>query len=135
MSDFKVGDKVAVTVQVTDKMVRQFAELSGDHNPMHLDDEYAKGTRFGRRIAHGMICGALISRTLATELGPGGIYLSQSLKFQNPVFIDDVVVVELQVMSMREEKGIASIETVVRKQQTGEICVKGDAMIMRGSFV
>lgn len=134
MQDFKVGDKVSVTVQVTDKMVRQFAELSGDHNPMHLDDDYAKGTRFGRRIAHGMICGALISRALATELGPGGIYLSQTLKFQNPVFIDDILVIELQVMSMRQEKGIASIETIVKKS-TGEVCVKGDAMIMKGDFV
>ena len=134
MSSFKVGDRKSVTVQVTDKMVRQFAEMSGDFNPMHLDDEYAKGTRFGRRIAHGMICGALISRALAMELGSGGIYLSQTLKFLLPVFIDDILTIELHVASLRAEKGLASIETMVKKQ-TGETCVKGEAMIMRGEFV
>jgi acyl dehydratase len=134
MSAFKVGDRKTVTVQVTDKMIRQFAEMSGDYNPIHLDDEYAKKTRFGRRIAHGMICGALISRSLAMELGPGGIYLSQNMKFLHPVFVDDVLTIELQVATLREEKGIASIETIVKKQ-TGETCVKGEAMIMIGKFV
>jgi len=134
MSQFKVGDRKSVNIQVTDKMIRQFAEMSGDFNPIHLDDEYAKGTRFGRRIAHGMICGALISRALAMELGPGGIYLSQNMKFLHPVFIDDVLTIELHVATLREEKGIASIDTIVKKQ-TGEICVKGDAMIMQGKFV
>ena len=130
--DFKVGDRVSVTVQVTDKMVRQFAEVSGDHNPIHLDEEYAKNTRFGRRIAHGMIAGALISRALAMELGGEGIYLSQTLKFLKPIFIDDEVTIELYVASAREEKGIASIETIVKKTASGELVVKGDAMIMRG---
>ena len=134
MADFKVGDRKTVTVQVTDKMIRQFAEMSGDFNPIHLDDEYAKNTRFGRRIAHGMICGALISRSLAMELGPGGIYLSQNMKFQHPVFVDDVLTIELHVASLREERGIASIDTIVKKQ-TGEVCVKGEAIIMKGEFV
>jgi acyl dehydratase len=115
-------------------MVRQFAEMSGDFNPIHLDDEYAKNTRFGRRIAHGMICGALISRALAMELGPGGIYLSQSMKFQQPVFIDDTLSIELTVLAERKEKGIATIETLVKKT-TGETCVKGEAIIMRGEFL
>ncbi len=134
MNGFKIGDSKTITVQVTDKMVRQFAEMSGDFNPIHLDEEHAKKTRFGRRIAHGMICGALISRALAMELGPGGIYLSQTLKFLNPVFIDDVVIVELTVESMRAEKGIASIKTIVTKEN-GDVCVKGEAMIMQGDFV
>jgi acyl dehydratase len=131
---FKVGDHKSISVQVTDKMVHQFAEMSGDFNPIHLDDEYAKKTRFGRRIAHGMICGSLISRALAMELGTAGIYLSQNMKFLNPVFIDDVVTIELTVLSLRAEKGIASIETIVKKQ-TGDVCVKGEAMIMIGKFV
>jgi len=134
VGNFKVGDSKSVEVQVTDKMVRQFAEMSGDFNPIHLDDEYAKKTRFGRRIAHGMICGALISRALAMELGPGGIYLSQNLKFLQPVFIDDTIIIELHVASLRESKGIASIDTVVKKK-TGEICAKGEAMIMKGEFL
>jgi 3-hydroxybutyryl-CoA dehydratase len=127
--DREVGFKATVEVQITDKMVHQFAEMSGDFNPIHLDDEYAKTTRFGRRIAHGMIMGALISRVLNEKLGQGGIYLAQNLKFVNPVFIDDIVTLELTVTGIRKEKGIATIETIAKKQ-TGELVVKGEAMIM-----
>ena len=131
---FKLGDKRSTTVQVTDKMIHQFAEMSGDFNPIHVDDEYAKNTRFGKRIAHGMISGALISRTLATELGRGGIYLAQTLKFLKPVFIDDTITVELEVKAIRESSGIAAIDTVVRNQH-GDIVVKGEATIMKGDHL
>jgi acyl dehydratase len=125
----EVGFKASVTVKVTDKMVRQFAEMSGDFNPIHLDDDYAKTTRFGRRIAHGMIVGALISRTLNEKIGGGGVYLGQNLKFVNPVFIDDTVTIEISITGLRKEKGIATVETIAKKQ-TGEIVVKGEAIIM-----
>ena len=124
-----VGYTSTTKVQVTDKMVRQFAELSGDFNPMHLDDEYAKTTRFGRRIAHGMIAGALISRCLNETLGGGGIYLGQSIKFVNPVFIDDVLNINLKITAVRREKGIGSVETNVTKEN-GDLVVKGEATIM-----
>lgn len=133
-SNWKVGDSISFDVQVTDQMVRQFADLSGDHNPIHLDDEYAAKTRFKRRIAHGMICGALISRVLAEKLGSGGIYLAQSMKFIHPVFINDTVTVVLTVLAMRDSKGIATIETIC-KNQNGDICVKGEATIMRPQSV
>lgn len=126
---FAVGFKIIEQVPITDQMVRQFANLSGDHNPIHLDDEFAKTTRFGRRIAHGMISGALISRVLGMQLGPGGIYLGQTLKFTHPLFIGDTAVIEVTVLQKREEKGLAIIETLV-KNQNGEICVKGEATIM-----
>jgi acyl dehydratase len=132
--NWKVGDEVSVSVKVTDDMVRKFAELSGDYNPIHLDDEYAKKTRFGRRIAHGMICGALISRVLAEKLGAGGIYLAQDIKFKNPVYIDDTVTITLKVLNIRESKGIASIDTTCRTQN-GDIAVKGEATIMMARSV
>jgi acyl dehydratase len=124
-----VGFTASITVQVTDKMVRQFAELSGDYNPIHLDDEYAKGTRFKRRIAHGMIVGALISRALVDGIGRGGIYLGQSLKFVNPVFIDDYVTITIKITGLRKEKGIATVETNATKAN-GDLVVKGEAVIM-----
>jgi len=127
--DRQVGFKATVDIQITDKMVHQFAEMSGDFNPIHLDDEYAKTTRFGRRIAHGMIMGALISRVLNEKVGSGGIYLAQNLKFVNPVYIDDIVTLEITVTGIRKEKGIATIETIAKKQ-TGETVVKGEAIIM-----
>lgn len=132
---FKVGDVIKIQVKVTDQMVRQFAEVSGDKNPIHLDDEYAKTTRFKQRIAHGMISAALISRALGQNLGPGGIYLSQSLKFLNPIFIDDEVEVVVTVTGLREEKGIGIAETIVRKVANGDMVVKGEAIIMAGKNI
>lgn len=134
VTDRKVGDVITETITVTDEMVQLFAKCSGDFNPIHLDDEYAKSTRFGRRIAHGMISGALISRVLAMKLGSGGIYRAQNLKFLKPIFIDDEVTVILTVQSLREEKGFASVETLV-KNKAGDVCVKGDATIMFGNKV
>lgn len=129
MSEVRVGFVASETVQVTDKMVRQFAEMSGDFNPIHLDDEYARTTRFKKRIAHGMIAGSLISRTLNSKIGRGGIYLAQTLKFVSPVYIDDYITIELKVTHLRKEKGIALVETMVKKQ-SGETVVKGEATIM-----
>lgn len=126
---FDTGFKCSETVQVTDKMVHQFAEMCGDFNPIHLDDEYAKTTRFGRRIAHGMIVAALFSRSLNDNMGKGGIYLGQTMKFLHPVYINDTISIELLVTAMRKEKGIASVETIARNQD-GVICVKGDATVM-----
>lgn len=131
---FKAGDQVSESIQVTDEMVRLFAQMSGDHNPIHLDDEFAKKTRFGRRIAHGMISAALISRVLAMKLGNGGIYLGQTLKFLKPIFIGDTVTIDAKVLNLREEKGIALVETTV-KNQANELLVKGEATIMRGDKV
>ncbi len=125
----QIGQERVVTVQVTDKMVHQFAEMSGDFNPIHLDDTYAKGTRFGRRIAHGMITAALISRALTETLGEGGVYLGQSIKFVGPVFIDDHVNINMKITGLRRERGIAVVETNVNKT-TGEPVLKGEATIM-----
>ncbi|MFS4459612.1 MaoC family dehydratase [Bdellovibrio sp. HCB2-146] len=127
--EVEVGFTASFKTQITDQMVRKFADVSGDHNPIHLDDEYAKNTRFKRRIAHGMIVGALISRALVDGIGRGGIYMGQNLKFVNPVYIDDVVTVTIKITNIRREKGIAMVETNATKEN-GDIVVKGEAMIM-----
>jgi len=125
----KVGDVVTVSVTITDEMVQMFSQCTGDTNPIHMSDEYASKTRFGKRIAHGMLTGGIISRVLAMNLGTGGIYLGQTLKFLKPVFINDTITVEIKVTSFRAERGIASMTTYV-KNQNGELVVKGDATIM-----
>lgn len=126
----KIGDQFSATKQITDATVRAFAELSGDFNPIHLDDEFAKTTRFGRRIAHGMICGALISAVLGNEFRERKIiYLSQTMKFIQPVFIDDTVTATGTIANIREDKNIVTLETVCTNQ-TGEIVVKGEAVVM-----
>ena len=131
---FKVGDVVTEKIEITDEMVQLFAKVSGDFNPIHLDDEFAKKTKFGRRIAHGMLSGALISRVLAMKLGPGGIYLGQNLKFLRPVHIGDTIEIKAKVLSIDEEKGIGVISTNVWNQDGG-VVIKGEATIMRADKV
>lgn len=128
--DLKIGDKYSTTKQITDSVVKAFAELSGDYNPIHLDEEYAKTTRFGRRIAHGIISGALISAVLGNEFRNRKIvYLGQTMKFTAPVFIDDTVTAMGTVTGIREDKGIVTVETICTNQN-GETVVKGEATIM-----
>ena len=126
----KVGDSFARSREVTDELVRKFAELSGDYNPIHLDDEFAKTTRFGQRIAHGMLSGAFISAVLGYELAERKIvYLSQTMKFTAPVYIGDTVTTTSTVKGIREEKYIVTMETVCTNQK-GEIVVSGEAVVM-----
>ena len=128
--DIKIGDKFSTAKQITDSVVRAFAELSGDYNPIHLDEEFAKTTRFGRRIAHGMISGALISAVLGYEFKTRKIvYLSQTLKFVAPVFIDDTITATATVLKIRADKPIVHLETVCAKQ-TGETVVTGEAVVL-----
>jgi 3-hydroxybutyryl-CoA dehydratase len=125
---FKVGDQASLTVKVTDKMVRDFAELSGDKNPIHLDDAFAAGTRFKRRIAHGMLTSCFISRLLATDMpGAGAVYLGQTLKFTAPVYIEDEVKISAKITAVREDKGILTIETLAHRVADGALLVKGEA--------
>jgi acyl dehydratase len=128
--DLKVGDKFSTTKQITDSVVRAFAELSGDFNPIHLDEEFAKTTQFKKRIAHGMISGALMSAVLGNEFkGRTVIYLSQTIKFTAPVYIDDTVTATATISNIREDKPIVTIESVCTNQ-TGETVVTGEGKIM-----
>ena len=128
--EIKIGDKFSNERKVTDELIRAFADISGDHNPIHLDEEFAKTTRFGRRIAHGMLSGAFISAVLGYEFEARKIvYLSQTMKFIAPVFIDDTITTTGTVTGIREEKGIVTLETVCTNQD-GEVTLKGEAMVM-----
>ncbi len=128
--DLQIGDNFSTSKQITDAVVRTFAELSGDFNPIHLDEEFAAKTQFGKRIAHGMISGALISAVLGNEFKEKKIvYLSQTMKFIAPVFIDDTVTATATVIDIREDKPIVTIETVCTNQN-GNTVVKGEGKIM-----
>jgi len=127
---FKVGDSFSRSREVTDELVRAFAEVSGDHNPIHLDDEFAKTTRFGRRIAHGMLSGAFISAVLGYELSERKIvYLSQTMRFTAPVYIGDTVTTTATVKGIREDRNIVTMDTVCANQN-GETVVTGEAVLM-----
>ena len=132
MPELKTGDSTSRTMTITDDTVRAFAEVTGDNNPVHLDDDYAAGTRFGRRIAHGMIAAGLISATLANDLpGPGTVYLNQSLKFKLPVFPGDTVTATVEVLTVRPDKPIVTLSTVCRNQD-GEVVLEGEAVVLVG---
>lgn len=130
MTQLTVGDHASRTMTITDETIRAFADLTGDHNPVHLDDAYAAGTRFGRRIAHGMIAAGLISATLANDLpGPGTVYLGQTLQFKAPVFPGDTVTATVEVKSVRPDKPIVVLTTVCTNQD-GTRVLEGEATVL-----
>ncbi len=125
-----IGDSASITKTITDADIHAFAEVTGDHNPLHLNDEYAAKTRFGRRIAHGMLSASLISAVLANELpGAGSVYLSQTLKFVKPVFPGDTVTARVTVIAIRDDKPITTLETVCMNQNN-EPVLKGEATVL-----
>lgn len=126
----KVGDTDSITKTITDDDIRAYADLTGDDNPVHLDDEFAKTTRFGRRIAHGMLSAGLISAVLANKLpGTGTVYLSQSLSFVAPVYPGDTVTARVTVTKVREDKPIVTLETVCTNQRD-EPVLRGEAVVL-----
>lgn len=128
--NFKPGDSATYSKTITDDDIRAFADLAGDHNSVHLDDEYSRKTRFGRRVAHGMLSASLISTVIGTQLpGSGTIYLSQSFKFVAPVFPGDTVTARATVKAVRDDKPIVTLETVCTNQR-GETVITGEAVVL-----
>lgn len=127
---FYVGQTSSLTQTVRSDDLVRFAETSGDSNPVHLDEAYAATTRFGKRIAHGMLVASYVSALLGTHFpGPGTIYLSQSLKFVRPVFIGDTLEIVATVTKFREDKAILTMETAVSNQH-GETVLTGEAVCL-----
>ncbi|MBO3276410.1 MaoC family dehydratase [Pseudomonas schmalbachii] len=127
--ELEVGQKATFQRDVTERDIQLFAEVSGDRNPVHLDAEYAAGTLFKERIAHGMLSGALISAAIATTLpGPGTIYLGQSLSFTRPVKLGDSLTVELEVLEKLPKNRVKVATRVLN--QNGEQVVNGEAEVL-----
>lgn len=115
---------------VTERDLILFAAVSGDVNPVHLDEEFAKTTRFGGRIAHGMLTGALVSAALACVLpGPGTVYLNQSLRFTAPVRLGDTVTIKLKVTGKRDGRRFVTLECEA-VNQSGETVATGVAEVI-----
>jgi 3-hydroxybutyryl-CoA dehydratase len=126
----QIGDSASFSKTITESDIILFAGISGDFNPAHMDAEYAKGTAFGKRIAHGMLSAGFISNVLGNQLpGPGTIYLGQELKFVKPVFIGDTVTATATVKERIVEKNRLKIDTVVTNQN-GEPVITGTATVM-----
>jgi acyl dehydratase len=128
--DYREGQSASITRHVTAEDVEAFARVSGDTNPVHLDAGYAATTRFGKRIAHGMLAVSYISAVLGTRLpGPGTIYLSQNVSFLKPVFLGDTITATVSVSKFRPEKGILTLITECFNQ-AGEKVVDGQAVCL-----
>ncbi len=116
--DLCVGQSASLQRTVTAADIDTFAQATGDFNPLHMDDAFAAKSRFGQRIAHGMLAASYVSALIATKLpGPGAVYLRQSLKFTSPVFIGDTLTVSAKILAFRPERGIVTLETVVSNQR------------------
>jgi 3-hydroxybutyryl-CoA dehydratase len=109
--------------------IAAFADLSGDHNPVHLDEDFARATQFKGCIAHGMLSATYISGLLGTELpGPGAIYVGQTLSFRAPVRPGDEVETEVKVKALAREKRKVTLETICRV--AGKIVLEGEAVVL-----
>jgi acyl dehydratase len=126
--DFKVGQTVSFSQIIDDKLVRGYADLTGDHNPIHVDEAFAKGTKFHRRIAHGGILFGIVSMVLGGKMpGIGTIFMSQLANFHAPVFINDKVTVVVTITALLP-KHVAKLSTIATKQD-GTVVMDGVATI------
>ena len=127
---FNVGDTAETTRKIEQADIDAFAQVTGDHNPVHVDEAFAQQTRFGRRIAHGMLTASLISSVLANKLpGEGSVYLGQTLQFVAPVFPGDEVTARVTVKEVRDDKPIVKLETICVNQR-GETVIRGEASVL-----
>lgn len=130
MVEFQPGQKATFIKTITEADVYAFAGITGDFNPLHVDAEFARRSRFGERIAHGMLTAGLISAVLGTRLpGPGGIYLGQTLKFLHPVRFGDTITATAEVMDYRSDKHILRLRTICTNQR-GETVVEGESVLL-----
>ena len=129
IEDFSVGMESTTEKTVTIEDIKRFAEVSGDFNPVHLDEEFAKKTIFKSRIAHGFLTASFISTIIASELpGPGSIYLKQSLKFLAPVYINEKILVKVRIIEINIQKSKVKLITECFKNKT--LVLTGEAEIL-----
>ena len=127
----KAGDSAELTKTVSGADIAKFAEVTGDNQPLHLDDAHAAKTRFKRRIAHGMLSAGFISAALGTKLAPHAtvVYLSQSLRFRAPVYPGDTITAKIAVTAIDAEKRFVTCSTEC-VNQSGETVLTGEALVL-----
>ncbi|MGE8203159.1 MaoC family dehydratase [Heyndrickxia sp. NPDC080065] len=130
MTTFTIGQQASCSKTITESDIVLFAGLSGDFNPIHLDKEYAKKTRFNQRIAHGLLTSSLLSQLLGVHLpGKGSVYKEQTMRFTSPVFIGDTVTAKATVLEFIEEKRILKLLTECHNQEN-TLVLTGSAVMM-----
>ena len=129
-AELKVGQSAERTKLMTESLVNAYAELTGDFSPVHIDEAAAAKTRFGTRIAHGMLSVSFLSAVIGMDLpGPGTIWVAQALKFKQAVKLGDTITWRVEVKELFPEKKRATVSTVC-KNQRGEIVIDGEGTIL-----
>jgi 3-hydroxybutyryl-CoA dehydratase len=124
--DFKIGDKTVFSKTITESDIFAFAGISGDFNPLHVNEEFSKTSMFEGRIAHGMLTASLICHTLTDMIGLGGVHISQSVRFKGPVKIGDTITVETEIIDLKPEKKRLIAKSTLTNQD-GVVVLIGEA--------
>lgn len=128
INDLFVGMNASMSKTIGESDIYGFAGITGDFNPIHVNEEYAKTTRFGRRVAHGMILAGMFSAVRAMKVpGPGGVLISQTLNFRAPAFIGDTVTVFVEVTSVNPEKNRITMRNTIHNQD-GTLLIEGESV-------
>ncbi|MFX0062362.1 MAG: MaoC family dehydratase [Candidatus Hermodarchaeota archaeon] len=129
-SEIEIGQSAELIRIIAEEDIQKFGELSGDFNPVHFDEEWAKQTIFKSRIAHGLLSATFISTAIGMHLpGPGTIYLGQNLSFRRPVRIGDTITTRVEVIKKDDEKQRITLKTTCTNQE-GELVIDGEALVM-----
>ena len=129
--ELEVGQRATSELAADEEMVRKYAEITGDYNPLHFDAEFAAKTRFGRLMAQGGIATGLLHALVAMEMpGPGSVFMRQSWSFPAPVYIGDTLRAEATVKSVRAKRNMAELAFEV-KNQDGTVVLSGEALVLQ----
>lgn len=130
MHEYFIGQSASLAKTISESDVYLFAGITGDFNPAHMNNEYAKHSLFKKRVAHGILSSGLISAVIGTQLpGPGTIYLGQTLKFVSPVYIGDTITATVKIKELNNENHRANLETLCTNQD-GDLVIKGEATVL-----
>jgi 3-hydroxybutyryl-CoA dehydratase len=128
MADLEIGQKSTFSKTIGECDVSLFAGLTADFNPIHVDEEYARTTEFGRRVAHGFLVAAMVQPCMSALTTPGGVSLNYNFSMKAPVFIGDTITATAEVIGKRADKPIVTLAILCDKQD-GVRCIEGTALI------
>jgi acyl dehydratase len=122
-----VGQKASRSITLTEEHVKKYAEITGDHNPLHFDEDFVSKTKFGKPVVQGGLTTGLLHALVAMDMpGPGTVFLNQNWQFTAPVFIGDTITAEVEVLTVKEGKPVTQLGIKITRQ-TGEIVLQGEA--------
>jgi acyl dehydratase len=122
----RVGQRATRSLELPAAAVESYARLTGDRNPLHFDEAFAAGTKFGRLVVHGGLTAGILNALVAENLpGPGTVFMSQELKYLAPVYVGDTITGEIEVLSVHETKPVTRIKATVRRSD-GEVVLEGE---------